>query len=344
MSHTRRLVLSTAMLGAASAVTGACSSDRPDPGVTKALDKVTYLTGLGAFGREAFAWVADAKGYFRAAGVEVTIVPGAAGDENLRKIAGNAAQFGVIDYSGAVIRAGRGNFDPFRLVAALNNQTLIAIMSLLGRGIIIPADLRGKTIAQAEGAVIKTLFPGYAKLAGLDPNTVHWVEVAATGLPALLASGKVDAIGQFVVGRPAVAAAAGRPADDVITLPYSTYMTDPYGNALVTSKQLIDTNPDLVKRFTGALIKGLTYAVANPEESGRILHNAVPATNPDTAAAERRLLANYVGRSASGAPVGVFEPAKVSRGIALMQSLGQFPTAYPVDKVVWFGAADRKGR
>ena len=344
MSHTRRRVLSTAMLGAASAVTGACSADRPKPNATRALAKVTYLTGLGAFGREAFAWVADAKGYFRDAGLQVTIVPGAAGDENLKKIAGGAAQFGIIDYSGAVIRAGKRAFDAFRLVAALNNQTLIAIMSLVGRGITIPADLRGKTIAQAEGAVVKTLFPGYARLAGLDPSGVHWTEVAATNLPALLASGKVDAIGQFVVGRPAVAAAAKRPVGDVITLPYSTYMTDPYGNALVTSKQLIDTNPELVKRFTAALIKGLVYAVANPEESGRILHAAVPASNPDTAAAELRLLTNYVGRSASGAPIGVFEPAKVSRGIALMQSLGQFPTAYSVDQVVWFGAIDGKDR
>jgi hypothetical protein len=75
--------------------------------------------------------------------------------------------------------------------------------------------------------------------------------------------------------------------------------------------------------------------VANPEESGRILHQAVPATNPDTAAAgEVRLLANYVG----GTPVGLFDPAKVSRGIALMQSPGQYPAAYPADRVVWFDA------
>jgi NitT/TauT family transport system substrate-binding protein len=297
---------------------------------------------LGAFGREAFAWVADAKGYFREVGIQVTIVPGAAGDENLKKIAAGVAQFGVIDYSGAVIRAGRAAFDGFRLVAALNNQTLIAIMSLVGRGIMIPADLKGKTIAQAEGAVIKTLFPGYAKLAGLDPKTVRWVEVAATGLPALLASGQVDGIGQFVVGKPAVAAAAKRPVDEVVTLPYSTYMADPYGNALVTAAKLIDTNPDLVRRFSGALLKGLEYAVANPEESGRILHAAMPASNPDTAAAELRLLNNYVGRSPSGAPVGVFEPAKVSRGIALMQSLGQFPSAFPVDRLVWFDAVPNK--
>src|SRR5438067_275823 len=208
MSHTRRRLLSTAMLGAASAVTGACSGHRPGPNDTMPLDRVTYLTGLGAFGREAFAWVADAKGYFRDAGVQVRIVPGAAGDENLKKIAAGAAaaQFGVVDASGAFIRAGHDGFGPFRLVAALNNQTLIAIMSLLGRGIMIPADLRGKTIAQAEGAVVKTLFPGYARLAGVDPSKVRWVEVAATALPALLASGQVDAIGQFVVGKPAVAA------------------------------------------------------------------------------------------------------------------------------------------
>src|SRR3954471_13294180 len=139
MSHTRRRLLSAAMLGAAAAVTGACSGHRPGPHDTRPLDRVTYFTGLGAFGREAFAWVADAKGYFRDAGLQVTIVPGAAGDENLKKIAAGPAHFGVIDAPGAFIRAGRDGFGPFRLVAALNNQTLIAIMSLLGRGIMIPA-------------------------------------------------------------------------------------------------------------------------------------------------------------------------------------------------------------
>ena len=64
------------------------------PGGGSVLERVTYLTGLGAFGREAFAWVAAAKGYFRDAGLEVTIVPGAAGDENLKKIAAGTAQFG----------------------------------------------------------------------------------------------------------------------------------------------------------------------------------------------------------------------------------------------------------
>jgi NitT/TauT family transport system substrate-binding protein len=155
----RRHLMAATTLGTFAALTGACSTHRPAPTAPQAADKVTYLTGLGAFGREAFAWVADAKGYFRDAGIQVTIVPGAAGDENLKKIAAGIAQFGVIDYSGAVIRAGRAAFDPFRLVAALNNQTLIAIMALLGRGIMIPADLKGKTIAQAEGAVVKTLFP-----------------------------------------------------------------------------------------------------------------------------------------------------------------------------------------
>ncbi len=331
--YARRRLLGTAGLLTASAATGACSAGKPKPAARPStLERITYLTAFGTFGREGYAWVARDKGFFAEAGLQVDIKPGAAGDLNLKTLAAGQAQFAVIDYAGALVRAGTGAFDPFRAVAALTDRTLIALMSLAGYGIQAPLDLKGKAIGQAQGAVIKTLFPAYARMAGLDPDTVRWLEFTPQELPALLASRRVDAIGQFVVGQPAIAKAGG--GRDVVVLPYSNYLGDLYGNVLVTRTDLIQNRPDLVQRFTAALLRGLVYATSHPEEAGQLLHKAVPATDAATAAAELTLLGAYVG-----ADPGRFDAPKVRRGIALLQGLGLFARGFDPEQLVAFDAA-----
>ncbi|WP_213450844.1 ABC transporter substrate-binding protein [Rhizomonospora bruguierae] len=308
-------------------------SGSPEAGRTPAPHrvKVTYLTGLGSFGREGYAWVAREKGYFAEAGLDVEIQPGAAGDSNLSLVAAGRAQFAVIDYAGAVVRAGTDAFTGYRLVSVVTRQTLIAMMALGGGDIANPRDLAGRTIAQATGAVPKTLFPAYARLAGFDPSGVHWIQATPQQLPALLAAGRVDAIGQFVVGEPSVRRAAqGRP---VVVMPYSDYVTDLYGNVVVASTALLESDPDLVRRFTRALVKGLLYAVDHPQESGQILHRAVPAVDAATAAEEIALMRPYVlGDHTPGA----FDPARVARSVALIQSLRLIPAAIRPEEFVNF--------
>jgi NitT/TauT family transport system substrate-binding protein len=302
----------------------------------KGLDNVSYVTGFGAFGREAYAWVADKKGFFEDAGIKVSIKLGAAGDTNLKLLAADQAQFVVIDYSGAVVRAGQGNFGDFRCIGAVNQRTIIALMALQGKGINSPRDLAGKTVAQAVGAVPKTLFPAYARLAGFDPKSVKWEQTNPQQLPALLATGKVDAIGQFVVGAPAVQGAAhGR---KVVVLPYSNYLTDLYGNTLVTTTKIIKEKPSLVRRFTDALMKGLQYSVDHPEEAGEILHKAVPTTPAATATAELKIMKDYVGT-----PLGAFDQHRVVRSIALIQGVGLIPHGYDPTQLVDFDAVPAGG-
>src|SRR5204863_5227909 len=60
--------------------TGGCGQRRARAGA--GADRVTYVTGLGSYGREGFVWVAAAKGFFREVNLDLTAVPGAAGDSN----------------------------------------------------------------------------------------------------------------------------------------------------------------------------------------------------------------------------------------------------------------------
>lgn len=331
-----RRTLMRAAIGSA-LVTAGCSSspsNLTNSSANKPLDKVTHATGFGSFGDEAFSYVAVAKGFFRDANIEVTIVPGAGGEVNLGMLSSGKAQFTEIDYSGALVRTGNGKFDPFRCIAALHRQTLIGFLALAGKGIASPADLVHKTVAQQAGAVPKLLFPAYARLAGFDGTTVNWINGTPQTLPAMLASGSVNAIGSYVTSLPSMQRAAA--GHEIVTLPYSAYLTDLYGAGLITTKKLIDTNPDLVHRFTGAILKGLDYTVKNPEEAAEILKKAVPTTDVPTAVTTIKTIAPYVGADQNSGAFGSFDEGKVARGTALLQGLGMFPSGFAPEKAVDF--------
>jgi ABC-type nitrate/sulfonate/bicarbonate transport systems, periplasmic components len=318
-------------------VTAGCSSspsNRTNSSANKPLDKVTHATGFGTYPEESFSYVAVEKGFFREAGIEVKIVPGAGGEVNLGMLATGKADFTEIDYAGALVRAGNGKFDPFRCVAAIHRQTLICFLALTGKGIASPVDLMHKTLGQQAGTVQKTLFPAYARLAGFDASTVTWVNGTPQTLPAMLASGNANAIGSYVTSQPFIQHSTGK---EILVLPYSTYLTDLYGSALVASKKLIDTNPDLVHRYTGALLKGLDYTVKNPDEAAAILKKAVPTTEINGAIAGIKTLVPYVGPGQNGGAFGEFDQGKVARGTALLQGLGLYQNGFAPERVVDFG-------
>ena len=76
---------------------------------------------------------------------------------------------------------------------AVHQQNLVSIITLEGSGITQPKDLEGKQVAAATGSVNQLLFPAYAKLAGIDANTVEFVNAQTTQLGSMLTSGQVPA-------------------------------------------------------------------------------------------------------------------------------------------------------
>ncbi len=333
-TFTRTLV--AAALATTLAAAG-CSDDGDEPGAssgTQTLEKITYLTSFGSFGRDSYAYVAKEKGYFREAGFDVEIKIGAGSGEGIKQIVAGTAQFTPIDLTGGLLAAGGPNkVTGFTAVGAVQQRTMAAIMSLEGYGIKSPKDLEGKTLADTPGSVVRNLFPTYAKLANVDATKVKFVNGTAQTLFGTLAGHKVDGIGQFVVGKPTIEGIAKKPA---VLLPYSDYLQDLYGNVLITSTKYAQENPEKVKKFTGALLRGLEDAITNPDEAGNLLKKNVPTANPQSAAAELTLMAPFVRSEASGVPVGALDSQRVARSIAILQGSGQIQAGLTPEQIISF--------
>ncbi len=328
-------VLAAVLLAGVVALAGACSSSdsKTSSGSSgKATDKVTYVTAFGAVGRDAFIWVAKQKGYFADAGIDVTIQKGAAANANLEALQSGKAQFAALDFTGAELQAGLGKYTDWRAVAAIHQQTLVSIMTTTDTNITRPTDLKGKTVATAAGSVSQLLFPAYAKLAGLDPKTVTMKGVPTTALNSLMASRQVDALSAFLLSKKALETVSKK---DVTVMPYSQYLSDLFGNAIIASPETIATKRDLVQRFVGAAMKGLQYTVDNPQEAATIMHTAEPSAAIPAAVGEITAEKPYV-TPANGAPIGHFDQARVERGIAVLQGAGLMPAGLTPDKIVDF--------
>jgi len=302
---------------------GGCSS-KPTTTTRKPVDRVTYLTGFGTTPREGYGWVADGMGFFAEVGIAVSINAGAPSDANIKTLAAGRAQFAVIDFVSAV--RGTTTWPGYRAVAAIQQSTLLSMITLPGRGIAQEGDLAGRTVGTAASAASQTLFPTYARLARFDPSGTKFINFAPDQLPTAMIGRKIDAMGAYVVDTPGIAHAAGV---QPIVLPYAKFLTDLYGSVLITTTDLIKSSPDLVRRFASALLRGVRYAVDNPDHAGKLMHAAVPTADAGITADTMALMKPYING-------GGITAERAVRGIAILESAGLAPAGLAPDKVVDF--------
>lgn len=323
----RRMVTRRTLLSASALTTfvlpAACTTSKATS-KPKTLQQVTFVTGPSLGGRDSYAYVAEAKGFFAEEGIECKIEPGQVGDYNENLLRANKAQFTVVDGNGAIIRFAKGTNPNVRVLAPIHQIEPIAIHALADRGYTAPSDLAGLTIGTIPGAIPQLLWPAYAKLAGFRADqTVKWQELSAAQLPPLLLARTLPAIALFVFAKESLRKASGK---DITSFVMGDLLPDLYGAVLIAQSDWLqaDKNRDLAKRFRGALVRGLQYAVDNPDEAGKILASAVKGADPIAAAAELRLMKLYV----SSDPL---DATRMAKSAALLKSLQLISGEAPAD-------------
>lgn len=332
MRFRRSVVAGVAAL--ALALLSACNDGSTDQGGEQGLPKINYLTSFNTFGREAYAYVALEKGYFKDAGFDVTITPGTGTVDVLKLVGGGQADYGIGDFTATVITMGKQKL-PVTTVGMIHQKSLAAIVALEGGSITKPEDLPGKKIGDQPGSTNQVMFPVYAKAAGIDPTGTKFVANPPPALPQLLAAGTVDGIGQFVVGVPLVEKADSKHRKAVV-LPYGNLLPDLYGNAIITRTDLAKDHPDQVKKFTTALLKGLQDTIDDPEAAAQTLKKYVPNTDVEVATAELKLMKPYVKPDNFNGPLGEADPARVQKIIKLLEEADAIKpagTVQPADVV-----------
>jgi NitT/TauT family transport system substrate-binding protein len=278
-----------------------------------AQDKVTFVTDFGFNGRHAYYYLALEKGYYKSAGLDVEIVRGQGSADAVKQVAAGTAQIGFADAAAVIL--GRGNDQiPVKLVSVIYAKPPHAIYVLKSSGIAVPKDLEGKRIADTAFSAMPKMFDAYAKAAKIDPSKVNWVVATGDALPGMLNLGRVDGIGQFIVGEALLKKAAGD--KELVRLAYADVGLDYYSNGIIATDQLINSNPDLVRRFVNATMRGLKDAMANPGEAATIINKYHRQIEVDVATAETRAVASLA--AVRDRPLGMIDPAAIQRTLDIV--------------------------
>lgn len=221
-------------------------------------------------GRHLFAYAALGKGFYKEAGLDVTILRGAGSPDAIKKVAAGQAEYGVADMTAII--TGRARDVQVREIGMMNPKGFIEIAFLATSGIKSLKDLSGKTACDSPTGHI-TIFPAFADLHGIkDWKLIHIDPAVKT---ASLIAARCDFIVTTVNLTAVAREVAKKEGKEVRSMLWSDHGLDLYGVALFSTDETLAKSADQVRRLVQATQKGVAWALENPAEGSKIFvqHN-----------------------------------------------------------------------
>lgn len=318
-----------AACGGASGNSGSTDADASTTGAASGKpDKVTLTLDWYPNADHAGLYAAKAQGYFEDANLDVAIKQPSDPSAVLQLVAAGRSEFGI-SYTNEVTNAGARDI-PVVSVMAIMQHPLNSIITLKKSGIESPEDLAGKKIGYAGQTFGTAVIDTVLREAGKDPSSVEKINVGYDLRPALT-SGRVDAVVDAYWNIEAIELAQEGFETNVIRL---NEVGVPNYNELVlaTGDSYAKENPDVVRRFVGAMVEGHRYALENPQAASDALLATNEQLNPETV--EETLDLTVPIFKDEGEPVGYQDPEEWRNYIQWAVENDVLPRPVEVDKVM----------
>ncbi|MFN3618067.1 MAG: ABC transporter substrate-binding protein [Aquabacterium sp.] len=255
-----RRSLLTSLIASSALLWGAAA-----PTMVQAQTPIKFQLDWRFEGPSAFFLLPEAKGYFKQAGLDVSIDAGSGSGGTITRVASGTYDMGFADMA-ALMEFHANNPDaPNKPVAVMMvyNNTPAAAFALKKSGIKTPADLVGKKLGAPVFDSGRKSWPIFAKANKL--GAVTWTSMDPPLRETMLVRGDVDAITGFSFTSVLNLEARGARADEIVMFPYAQYGVKLYGNAIIASPKMIKENPEAIKAFLKAFAKGAKEVMAAPD-------------------------------------------------------------------------------
>jgi len=289
----------------------------------KKLRDVTMRLDWVFQGPNAGFMIAHAKGFYEQAGLNVDIGPGKGSGSTAQLIASKTSQFGFSD--GYVVGLSVSKGLDIRTVAGIYRRNPTGVVVLEDSDIKSPKDLEGKSIAITPGSAQFQQWPAYVKGCGLDADKIRVVSIDPAGTVPALITGKVPAIAGFVQGQAPGVEIRGNKKTRAFY--YADCGVTAESNGIIVHNDLIKEDPELIRAFVAASLKGFLYARAHPDELVASVQKFSPTVDAAVTRREAELSwENWVTPATAGKPLGWMAQDDWAKTVEVLKAYGGVTT------------------
>jgi NitT/TauT family transport system substrate-binding protein len=248
---------------------------------------VKFILDFISLGRHAPWYVALGKGYYKEEGLNVTILPSKGTADAIRTVVTGGAEFGFIDVPSLVAAGASGSV--VKIVSPSYQKPPYCIFSLNpGANIDTAKKLNNLELGSSSASFVPRIWAAIMEMNGVDSKTMKIVNIDAPARVPMLVSGKVPAIDLFIMSEPAIRRAS--PNAKPVCLFAGDLGLEIYSNSIGVHEDYLKKNPEVVKKFVRASLRGWQDTFANPQEAVKIQLQYVKALDPQIVLEEIEIL------------------------------------------------------
>ena len=289
-----------------------------------AQEKVTVQLKWVAQSQFAGYYVAAAKGYYKEAGLDVTIRPGGPDISPVQALVGKQADIAVNWLPDAL--AAREAGSALVNVAQVYNKSGLMLTCKKSSGVTGPKDLKGKTLGVWYGG---NEYPFMSYMAKLGLDTTKDIKILKQGFNVdPLLQNQAACISTMIYNEYWQVIDAGVKESDLITFFYEEQGVASLEDGLYVMEANLK-DPAFVARmgkFVKATMRGWNEAVKNPVEAAKIVVAADKSGSANLKVQTRQMenVAKLIS-TANTAKMGYLEPAAFERTVKVLMAGGSTP-------------------
>ena len=267
------------MLKQMALVGGACVALLTWIAPASALDDVRLRLNWMYYGSHAPFVLGKDRGFYKDAGINLDIRSGNGSGSAHRLVANGDSDFAYGSCASMINLVAKGA--PLVSVGVVDAMGTEAVLVRPDSGVKSIKDLKGRMLLTTANAGVNTFFPLVLKNAGLAEADIKLTNVPEGALVSSYLQGSGGAVGMLggIDDKPAEIKANG--GADPLTFVYSDFGVNQVGYCIVTRKDLVAKNPDLVKRFVAATVKAYHAAEKEPDAAVNAMADVVGGSMAD---------------------------------------------------------------
>ena len=234
-------------------------------------------------------YVAVEKGYFRDAGIEIEFDYKFETD-GVALVGSGELPFAIV--SGEQVLLARAQGLPVEYIAAWYQQYPVSVVAKSDLGILIPQDLKGRKIGLP--GLFGATYVGLRALlfeAGMSEKDVTLDSIGFNQVD-LMAAGQQDVVVGYASNEPIQLRARKVAVTEIRVADYVQLAS----NGILASENVIKENPELVRAFVAAFLKGLADTISKPDEAFKISQPYIPNFAELDANVQKQVLETSIGQ------------------------------------------------